>query len=182
MIEWRVVVSVQTLSAAVSVCAALVALSGVYVARTNAHGQLVNSTLQQLGSDQFRTARRDVYMLGEKPVDQWSEDERLSATATVYLLNQLGFLMKHHYVAARPFLDFWALRFVRLYGGLRPYIEDTRLEHSTEEQWIYFEWLARRSYRHLQQRSRKLWWKRRSWRRLQDSTEGIKDVRVDFHL
>jgi hypothetical protein len=143
--------------------------------RAAAHGELVNQTVLRFAES--GKARGTVYDLADKPMEEWSEKELQAAIVVAVEFSNLGFLIKNGYVSKRAFMDLWAIRCVRLYVAVKPFIDWERSRFNSPQQYIYFEWLARSAFRRVTKRKRKLWWNRRSWYRLQRSTEPLTDLR-----
>jgi hypothetical protein len=161
----------------VAVVAALVASIQVYVMRITAHNELVNQALDALGDRELREARRIVFNIGNKPVEDWTEEEIAAAERVGPYFSQLGFLIKNRYVRRKAFVEFWALRFIRAYMAMEPYVESQRKKLGTKTHWIYFEWLARYSDEYIKRK--KPWWERRSWSRLRKRRIGLGNRGLD---
>lgn len=145
--------------------------------RTAAHGELIHETMGMFRDPANRAARATVYTLEDKQLAEWSADDCRAAEYVAVQFSQLGFLIKNRYLSQRAFMDFWAARFCRMYAILEPYIEQRRGEWSSPDQWIYFEWLARHSFRHS--KKHKPWWDRHSWKRLQRATKDLRRPTTD---
>ncbi|MEW2144462.1 hypothetical protein AB0869_16795 [Micromonospora vinacea] len=160
------------ISAVVAIVAALISCVQLLVGRSVSRGGILSGAMTNHWSAENVALRDVVYGLENKDYAQWSEEERAAATAVGIQISQIGFLLRNSYADRRAFLDFWSNWCVRLFVILSPMIADLRLRQNSPDQWIYFEWLARKAYRHT---SRRPWWQRHAWASLKRQTRQLPD-------
>jgi len=160
------------ISAVVAVIAALISCIQVWVSSASSRGQILRDAMKDHWSQENLDDRDVVYGLQGKPYGKWSADERDAAARVAIRISQLGFLMRNSYADRKSFLDFWAPWCVRLFIILSPLIADQRVSKNAPDQWIYFEWLARKAALYT---ARKSWWEKRSWEALKWRTKSLPD-------
>ncbi|MFG3642904.1 hypothetical protein ACGF3C_21840 [Micromonospora sp. NPDC047762] len=163
------------ISAVVAIVAALISCVQLLVGRSVSRGGILSAVMMNHWSAENVALRDVVYGLGNKEYAQWSEEERAAATAVGIQISQVGFLLRNSYADRRAFLDFWSSWCVRLFVILSPMIADLRTRQNAPDQWIYFEWLARKAYRHTLRRP---WWQRYAWASLKRQTRQLPDPDV----
>lgn len=159
----------QTVLALISVLAAGIAFSQVYLMRSTAHGELLYEVMRTQGEQDYRDDRARVYALARKPFERWTPDEYECVERVATRLDQVGFLVKYRYVTMRAFST-WHSQLALLYQIIEPLIAYRRTSEKMPSLYLHFEWLARKSFR---ARERRAWWDRRSWRRLQRQTATL---------
>lgn len=160
------------ISALVAVIAALISCLQVWVSRASSRGQILRDAMKDHWSQASVDDRDVVYILQAKPYPEWSTEERDAAVRVAIRISQLGFLLRNSYADRKSFLDFWAPWCVRLFVILSPLIADQRVSQNAPDQWIYFEWLARKA---AQYATRRPWWEKRSWDSLKRKTRSLPD-------
>jgi hypothetical protein len=163
---------IPEISALIAILAALISTVQVLVTRTSSRGDILSQTMRHHWAPENRAKRDIVLGLDGKPFDEWSQSETDAAVSVAIQISQLGFLLRHSYADRNAFLDFWATWCIRTYKILVPLIANRRIEQGAPDQWIYFEWLARRAALHME---RAPWWERRSWIRLKRRTNSLTD-------
>jgi hypothetical protein len=123
----------------VAALACCIALVQVRVTRGTRHAELIRQALLLLNSVDLRSARREVYKLAGKPVDDWTADEVAAVEIVGSQFSHLGFMIKHRYVPRRAFMNAWQYRFVRSYAIIEPYLARERIRLELDQHWIYFE-------------------------------------------
>jgi hypothetical protein len=118
-------------------------------------------------------ARRDVVLgLAGKSYETWTKTERGVADEVCLQISQIGFLLRNSYTDRNAFLDFWAPWCVRIFVIAAPMIADERVKMNAPDEYIHFEWLARKACRYMK---RKPWWESRAWAFLKKKTSDLPD-------
>jgi hypothetical protein len=159
-------------SAVVAIVAALIACLQVVVSRSTSQSAILRDAMSSHWSPDSVANRDIVYALENKDYDQWTTGERDVARSVAIQISQVGFLLRNSYADRKSFLDFWAPWCVRLFTILAPLIAEERDKKNAPDQWVYFEWLARRALRYM---ARKPWWESRSWKILKSKTASLPD-------
>jgi hypothetical protein len=165
------------ISASIAVIAACVAYAQVAVMRRSARAELLVESMHRLNDEQFRKRRRQVYGTHGKALDDWSEEEKDAADYIGPVYSELGFLVKNGYLDERAFVRHFGGQFIRAYLRLEEFLKRERISLESANQWIYFEWLARKAYLELSSSRRKDWWEDDDWRKLRARTSKMADVR-----
>ncbi|MHC1562531.1 DUF4760 domain-containing protein [Actinomycetospora sp. C-140] len=160
------------ISAIVAVVAALISSAQVWVSRNSSRGEILRDAMKEHWSAANVADRDIVYALGDKPYTDWSRAEREAALRVGIRISQLGFLLRNSYADRNSFLDFWAPWCIRLFKILAPLTAEQRATKKAPDQWIYFEWLARKAVLHT---TKKPWWERSAWLKLKRRTKDLPD-------
>ena len=160
------------ISAVVAVIAALIACIQVWVSRATSRSQILGDAMKDHWSAANVSDRDVVYGLEGRPYAEWSIEERETARRVGIRISQVGFLLRNSYADRNAFLDFWAPWCIRLFVILSPLIADQRMSKNAPDEWIYFEWLARKASQYT---AKTPWWEKRSWASLKQKTRNLPD-------
>src|SRR6266545_3733772 len=141
----------QTVLALISVLAAGISFSQVYLMRSTAHGELLYEVMRIQGEQNYRDDRARVYTLARKPFESWTPDEYQCVERVATRLDQVGFLVKHRYVAMRAFST-WHSQLALCYQITEPLVTYRRMSEKMPSLYLHFEWLARKSIRARERR------------------------------
>jgi hypothetical protein len=161
---------VQALLIAIAVAAALFAYLQVMVARQTSRGDLLRSIGNDLNTPRMRQDRGRVYSLAGKPLSEWTEEDRRAAEQVAAGFATMGLLIHRGYVEDEGY-SYWSHNVVLCYQIIEPLIEQRRKAENVPSHFIYFEWLARTAYEHLQKGTP--WWMKPSLQKLRQRTSGV---------
>jgi hypothetical protein len=160
---------VQLVAVAIALAAACVSYAQVILMRRSAHGDLLRSVGRDLNSREMREGRRLIYSLADKPFAQWTAEERFEAEQVAAELSSVGLLAREGFIGKRGY-SYWAHSVVLCYQIVEPLIRQRREVDGIPSHFIYFEWLARKAYQHLELTP---WWMKPGMKRLRRRTQGI---------
>jgi hypothetical protein len=161
---------VQILFVAIAVAAALFTYLQVKVAHQTSRGDLLRSVGNDLNAPRMRQDRTRVYSLANKPLDEWTAEDRQAAEQVAAGFATMGLLVRHGYVEDEGY-SYWSHNVVLCYQITEPLIEQRRQAENVPSHFIYFEWLARTAYEHLQKGTP--WWMKPSLQKLRQRTSGV---------
>jgi hypothetical protein len=161
---------VEALLVTIAVAAAVFAYFQVIVTRQTSRGDLLRSIGNDLNSPKMRHDRGRVYSLAGKPLDEWTREDRQAAEQVAAGFATMGLLVRHGYVEDEGY-SYWSHNVVLCYQIIEPLIEQRRQAENVPSHFIYFEWLARTAYQHLQKETP--WWMKSSLQKLRRSTSGV---------
>lgn len=169
---------VAIVSAIISVAAALSAALQWRVMRKAAQSDVLRQVMREINDPSFRQARRTAYSIESgRPIEDWSEGERLSADIICAKYSEIGFLAKNRFIATEAFVRHYGGQFIRTYRKLSEYVDRERQRFNSPNQYVYFEWLARNSYIELTKANHVDWWEGGEWRNLQMRTGDMRELR-----
>lgn len=161
---------VQALLVVIAIAAALFAYLQVAVVRQASRGDLLRSVGNDLNAPKMRQDRARVYSLAGKPLNEWSAEDRQAAEQVAAGFAIMGLLVRHGYVENEGY-SYWSHNVVLCYQIIEPLIEQRRQAENVPSHFIYFEWLARTAYEHLQKGNP--WWMKPSLQKLRKRTLGV---------
>ena len=178
---------------AVSVAVLAVLISAFQFWLSRANTQVGAEALKGFWSQEAHDLREVLWSLDGKPFEEWDSDEVQAMDRLATLHSLVGQALRHNPISRRAVLDFNSVWFWSAFEILVPMVDARRRELDPEldplsgnredgecsggsrlvagEEWIYFEWLAHRSYRH-HERNRS-WWTRRRFKRLKERTPQV---------
>ena len=161
---------VEAILVAIALAAALFAYLQVIVTRQTSRGDLLRSIGNDLNSPRMRQDRGRVYSLASKPLKEWTSEDRQAAEQVAAGFATMGLLVRHGYVEDEGY-SYWSHNVVLCYQIIAPLIDQRRQAENVPSHFIYFEWLARTAYQHLQKETP--WWMKPSLQRLRRRTSGV---------
>jgi len=160
----------QAVTIAIALAAAIVASVQVIIMRRTSRGDLLRTVGNDLNSPQMRRDRTRVYTLAGKPLDEWSPEDRQAAEQVAAGFATMGLLIRHGYVEDEGY-SYWSHNVVLCYQIIEPLIIRRREAENVPSHFIYFEWLARTAYQHLERGAP--WWMKSPIRKLRERTSGV---------
>jgi hypothetical protein len=161
---------VQALLVVIAIAAAFFAYLQVTVARQASRGDLLRSVGNDLNAPKMRQDRGRVYSLAGKPLNEWTAEDRQAAEQVAAGFAIMGLLVRHGYVENEGY-SYWSHNVVLCYQIIEPLIEQRRQAENVPSHFIYFEWLARTAYEHLEKENP--WWMKPSLQKLRGRTPGV---------
>jgi hypothetical protein len=118
----------------------------------------------------MRQNRGHVYSLAGKALNDWTAEDCKAAEQVAAGFATMGLLVRHGYIEAEGY-SYWSHNVVLCYQIIEPLIERRREAENVPSHFIYFEWLARTAFEHLQKET--LWWMKPSLREFRRRTSGV---------
>ena len=119
-------------------------------ARRATQAQAYSFVVERLQDEEVRDARRIVFKkLKEKPLENWTEEERKTAEKVCHTYDAVGIMVRHKLLPREIVIDSWGNSLLHSWDILAPLVENYRQEFDAIETWDDYQWLASEAKKHL---------------------------------
>ncbi len=100
------------------------------------------SAVDRLQAEEVRQARRAVFRLKDKPLEDWTAEDRQSAEIVGHTYDVVGQMVRYSLLKRKFILENWGHSLRDIWPILRPLIKEYREDWHAPKVWDDFEWLA----------------------------------------
>jgi hypothetical protein len=111
--------------------------------RRATYAQVFANVVRVLQEEEVRKARRILFGLKGRPLEKWTEEERLTAERVCQSYDSVGIMVRIGLLPKAIVTRNWGDSLVRSWDAARPLVSYYRVERPDPELWDDFEWLAK---------------------------------------
>lgn len=110
--------------------------------RLTTYAQAYSATIDHLQNEKIRQARRTVFLIKDKPIENWSKTETDASEMVCHTYDAIGQMVRHHLLPKEIIIDHWGPSLRNTWPILLPLVQKYRQEFAAPEYWDDYEWLV----------------------------------------
>jgi hypothetical protein len=133
--------TLQCISTGIIFITAVIVAWQVKEMNRNTQAQSYGLAREILQDENVRKARRRVFRLRSKPLDEWSESDIEQAEIVCHTYDSVGQMVRYELLKKKFIVDSWGPSILGLWPIVLPLVKKYRREWDAERTWDDFEWL-----------------------------------------